>query len=203
LVHLAQFRRTPLGNSERPTPITARGRSRPLPNDRCRRRRPTRRAVERAGSGGASTVSTSSSLVGCRAEIVTMLHSPARTRASASLLLGHRGTVVGVLRNSTLALLELDGQPHDMPRGVRRWAVHWDDLLVHTDQAGTKQARDYRLGLSNPDRNAMQHAAPAKHEVSLCGEAVHPLPTLGWCLPFVPTATRACPTCVLLAEGPD
>ncbi|MFI7705592.1 hypothetical protein [Nonomuraea sp. NPDC049480] len=69
-----------------------------------------------------------------------------------------------MLRNDTLASLELDGQQHDMPGGVRRWAVHWDGLLAPTDQAGPKQARDYRLGLSNRERNVIQQAVPANHE---------------------------------------
>ncbi|MGW0804700.1 hypothetical protein [Nonomuraea sp. NPDC002799] len=132
---------------------------------------------------------------------MTMLHSPAQTRASAARLLGHHGTVVAALLGGTLALLELDGRPHDMPGGVRRWAVHWDDLLVRTEQASATQARSYRLGLSDLERTAVQHAVPAGREVSLCGETVRPLPTLGWCLPFLPAATRACPACALLTEG--
>ncbi len=69
------------------------------------------------------------------------------------------------------------------------------------DPAGPqKPACDYRLGLSNHERNAAQHAVRAKQKVSLCGEAVSPLPTLGWCLPFLPTTARACAACVHLAE---
>lgn len=148
-------------------------------------------------------MSAPSSRIGCHAEIVDLLHSPAQTRAWASLLLGRRGTVVAVLRNGTLGLLKLDGQPHELPGGVQRWPFHWDDLLIHDDPAGPeKPACDYRLGLSNHERNAVQHAVRAKQKVSLCGEAVRPLPTLGWCLPFLPTATRACPACVHLAEQP-
>lgn len=149
-------------------------------------------------------MSTPSSRVGCKAKIIGMLHSPARTRSSAAWLVGLRGTVVSVLRNGTLALLELDGEPHEMPGRVRRWPVHWDDLLVYTVDPGPEdKARGYRLGLSSHERGAMQHAVPAHQGISLCGEAVHPLPTLGWSLPFLPTDTHACPVCARLARRPE
>ncbi|GAA2213212.1 hypothetical protein GCM10009850_086740 [Nonomuraea monospora] len=95
-----------------------------------------------------------------------------------------------MLRNETLALLELDGQ--------------WDDLLIcgNATDLGRHTARGYRLGLSDEKRNAVQHAVPVNRKVSLCGEVVRPLPTLGWCLPFLPTATRACPACIRLSAQP-
>ncbi|MFI7705655.1 hypothetical protein [Nonomuraea sp. NPDC049480] len=146
-------------------------------------------------------MSTPSSLVGCRAKIVDMLHSPARTRAVDNWLLGRRGTVVGVLRNGTLALVEVDGKPDEMPGGVRRWPVHWDDLHVQTVQPAPQERRTtYQLGLSHTERDAVHHAVPANQEISLCGKSVHPLPVLGWSLSFLPTAKRACPTCVHLIE---
>ncbi len=60
----------------------------------------------------------------------------------------------------------------------------------------------YRLGLACLERDAVQHAVAANRGISLCGKQVFPLPTLGWSLPFVPTATRACRDCVRLAEQP-
>ncbi|MET7999674.1 hypothetical protein [Nonomuraea glycinis] len=60
----------------------------------------------------------------------------------------------------------------------------------------------YRLGLECLQRDAVQHAVAADSEISLCGEKVSSLPILGWSLPFVPTAVRACPVCVRLAKRP-
>ncbi|GGP04014.1 hypothetical protein GCM10012278_17620 [Nonomuraea glycinis] len=75
---------------------------------------------------------------------------------------------------------------------------------MSTSQAGLdKSASRYRLGLSCLERDAVQHAVAADGGISLCGEQVSPLPTLGWSLPFVPTVTRACRACVRLAEKPD
>ncbi|MEV4801414.1 hypothetical protein AB0K18_15515 [Nonomuraea sp. NPDC049421] len=108
-----------------------------------------------------------------------------------------------MLRNGTLALLALDGDGHEMPGGVKRWPIHLDDLLIHDDEARPVTRSDgYRLGLSGQQKAVVQHAVQTDRKVSLCGETVRPLPTLGWCLPFLPTAARACPICVrLVAPG--
>ncbi|TDC10677.1 hypothetical protein E1267_03805 [Nonomuraea longispora] len=106
-----------------------------------------------------------------------------------------------VLRNGTLALLALDGDAHEMPGGVKRWPIHWDDLLIHDDEVQPITRSDgYRLGLSGQQEAAVQHAVQANQKVSLCGETVRPLQTLGWCLPFLPTAAWACPACVRRVE---
>ena len=100
-------------------------------------------------------MTTAGSAIGRRAKIVDMLHSPARTRVYASWLLGQRGTVVGILLNGTLALVELDGEPSEPLGGARRWPIHWDDLLVYSVDAGPANAEDgYRLGLSGLERDA-------------------------------------------------
>ncbi|MEO3790187.1 hypothetical protein ABGB14_08235 [Nonomuraea sp. B10E15] len=146
-------------------------------------------------------MSTPSTRVGCRAEIMGMLHSPTSTRAWASFLLGRHGTVEAELRNGTLAVLALDGDAHEMPGEVKRWAIHWDDLLIHNDEVRPITRFDgYRLGLSDQREVAVQHAVQANQKVSLCGETVRPLPTLGCCLPFLPTAAWACPACVRLVD---
>ncbi|MBB3726920.1 hypothetical protein [Nonomuraea dietziae] len=138
-----------------------------------------------------------------RAKIVDLLHSPARTRASGAWLVGQRGTVVMVLRNGTLALLELDSAADDLPGGVRRWPVHWDDLLVYgMESVSGHPVDDYRLGLSGAGRQAVQHAVPLDTKISLCGESVYPLSVCGWSIPFSPTADRACLECVHRAELP-
>ncbi|MFG3439820.1 hypothetical protein ACGF0J_21455 [Nonomuraea sp. NPDC047897] len=135
--------------------------------------------------------------------IVEMLHSPARTRDFDRLLLGRCGTVAGVLRNGTLALVALDGADDELPGGVRRWSVHWDDLDIDTTADGwEKLAESYGLGLSGPDREAVYHAVPADWKISLCGKPVRHLSILGWPMPFAPTATRACRACLHLAEQP-
>jgi hypothetical protein len=74
---------------------------------------------------------------------------------------------------------------------------------MSTSQAGPDEnVSGYRLGLSSLEREAVQHAVAADGGISLCGEQVSPLPTLGWSLPFVPTATRACRACVRLVKEP-
>lgn len=140
--------------------------------------------------------------MGSRVKIVNMLHSPARTRAAGDLLLGQRGTVVNVLRDGTLALVGLRAGWADLPGGVRRWPVQWNDLLIYSVEGGPEtRADEYRLALSGTDRDAMQHAVLlADTEHSLCGERVYPLPVCGWSLSFSPAAVRACPACVRLAS---
>jgi hypothetical protein len=145
-------------------------------------------------------MTTAGNAIGRRVKIVDMLHSPARTRAYASWLLGQRGTVVGILLNGTLALVELDGEPSELLGCARRWPIHWDDLLVYSVDAGPVNVQDgYRLGLSGLERGAVQHAVHGGSGTSLCGEPAHPLPICGWSLPFSPGAARACPAGVRLA----
>ncbi|WP_431904848.1 hypothetical protein [Nonomuraea sp. bgisy101] len=111
--------------------------------------------------------------------------------------------MVGVLRNGTLALLELDADDDELPGRVRRWPVHWDDLLVYAMEPGPDDpADDFRLGLSGAGRRVVQHAASPDTKISMCGEPVYPLPVCGWSMPFSPTAARACPECVRLAALP-
>lgn len=134
--------------------------------------------------------------VGCRAAIVEALHSPRQTRDYAAFLIGRQGTVVSVLRNGALALLELDGGPDEAPGGVRRWSVHWDDLELIRGAVQQEQDEGHRLGVSGAGRDVICHAVPADSANGLCGERAGPLPTLGWSMPFVPMARRACPKCV-------
>ncbi|MGP3912116.1 hypothetical protein OHA25_27410 [Nonomuraea sp. NBC_00507] len=137
--------------------------------------------------------------LGCRVEIVAMLHSPARTRAVGDVLMGQRGTVAEVLRSGTLALVELEADWADLPGGVRRWPVQWDDLLICPAESGPDAAdADYLLGLSGSGREAIQHAVPADTEDSLCGQKVYPLPICGWSVSFAPTSGRACVVCARL-----
>ncbi|MFE3454622.1 hypothetical protein ACFXJ8_37440 [Nonomuraea sp. NPDC059194] len=111
--------------------------------------------------------------------------------------------MVMVLRNGTLALFELDARAGELPGGVRRWPVHWDDLLVYGMEPGLSHPGDgYRLGLSGAGRQSVQHAVPVDTKISLCGEPVYPLPVCGWSMPFSPTAGRACSECVHLAVLP-
>ncbi|MEW9553836.1 hypothetical protein [Nonomuraea sp. NPDC050783] len=57
-----------------------------------------------------------------------MEHSPMTTRALGSSITGHTGNVLNVMRGGVLALVKLDGPASDLPMGIRRWMVHWDDL---------------------------------------------------------------------------
>ncbi|GAA3199698.1 hypothetical protein GCM10010486_81940 [Nonomuraea roseoviolacea subsp. carminata] len=120
--------------------------------------------------------------IGGRAKIIDLLHSPARTRAYGAWLMGQRGKIVGVLRNDTLALLKLDVAALDIPNGVQRWPVHWDDLLIYAwpSEPGEPE-RPFRLGLSGPSRDAVKHAVqPETPPVAVCGAVAHPLPVCGW-----------------------
>ncbi|MEU7833735.1 MULTISPECIES: hypothetical protein [unclassified Nonomuraea] len=63
------------------------------------------------------------------------MHSPASTRGFASLLIGRQGIVVSILRDGTLALIALEGELGELPGGVRRWSVHWDDLQIDWGQS--------------------------------------------------------------------
>ncbi|HUR08731.1 MAG TPA: hypothetical protein VM347_39755 [Nonomuraea sp.] len=129
-----------------------------------------------------------------------MLHSPARTRGFGTVLTGQRGNVVAILRHGTLALLELDNELDKLPGGVRRWPVHWDDLLMYTVEPGPLEPPDgFRLGLSGVEGEAVQHAVRFDTKISLCGEPAFPLPICDWSIPFSPMAARACPACVRLA----
>ena len=140
--------------------------------------------------------------IGRRAKIVDLLHSPARTRASGTWLIGRRGTIVNVLRNGTLALLELDGDIYDLPSGARRWPVHWDDLLLCARPSEASEPEDHlQLGLSGVGREAVQHAVRPGTEVAVCGAAVYPLPVCDWSVSFTAAAARACPDCARLAEA--
>ncbi|MEV1247622.1 hypothetical protein ACIBO2_53890 [Nonomuraea sp. NPDC050022] len=129
-----------------------------------------------------------------------MLHSPARTRAFGAWLAGLHGTVVNILRNETLALIEVDGELNELASIARRWPIQWDDLLVYTVKPGPLEPSDgFRLGLSGAGREAVQHAVRLDTKLSLCLEPVSPLPICDWSMPFSPIAARACPTCVRLA----
>lgn len=145
-------------------------------------------------------MSAGPSTVGCRVKVVDMLHSPARTRAFASRLIGERGTVVSLLRDGSLALVEFDAPAWELPQEARRWPVHWDDLLVYSVEAGPVERQDgLRVALSGEGREAVQHALQLGSRTGLCGVPVYPLPICGLSIPFSPGSVRACPACVHLA----
>lgn len=135
--------------------------------------------------------------VGCRATIVNLEFSPAATCAHRYGLLGREGLVVAVLRNGGAALLRLDGDECDLPQGIRRWVVVWDDLEIH-EPAGAPQTPAYVTGFSKRRRVQKQHAVVPGTKVAICSEPVRPLPFCGWSLAFSPTAPRTCPDCLAL-----
>lgn len=137
--------------------------------------------------------------IGCRAKIVDMLHSPARTRVYSAWLTGQRGTIVNVLRDGTLALLELDSDAYPAPNGARRWPVHWDDLLLYALPSELDEPEHpFVLGLSGTGSDAIHHAVRPSSAFGLCGTLARPLPMCGWSLPFTTTVRRACGECVRL-----
>ncbi|MFG3440714.1 hypothetical protein ACGF0J_25955 [Nonomuraea sp. NPDC047897] len=103
-----------------------------------------------------------------------------------------------ILRSGTLALVELEADWADLPGGVRRWPVQWDDLLICSTASANATYADYRLGLSGSGREAIQHAVPAGTEHSLCGREVYPLPICGWSISFTPASKRTCVDCARL-----
>lgn len=141
--------------------------------------------------------------IGNRARITQLLHSPARTRNGLRHSLGHTGKIVGVLLCGRLALLRLDGDTADLPGGVRRWPLDWDDLTVLPSEAEPVESQDqYRLGLSGSTQNITQHAVLLTMDgeaTGLCGEQAFPLPMTGWSLGFTPVARNGCRRCAELA----
>ena len=93
---------------------------------------------------------------GRRIEITSMEHSPTTTRALRSRLIGSTGRVVAHSRPGVVALIELDGPQWDLPQGVRRWSVHWDDLTPHPEWCADPPPA-YWVGLSGLEREAASH----------------------------------------------
>jgi hypothetical protein len=141
--------------------------------------------------------------VGNRVQVVSMEHSPATTREAGQRLIGQTGCVAALIRNGIYALVELDVLETDLPRGVRRWSVHWDDLTSYPAWPNeVEPSRTYRMGLSGVGRGAVQHASQDDKETGLCGQTVYPLPFSGWSISFNPSSARACPTCAQLTGSP-
>jgi hypothetical protein len=107
--------------------------------------------------------------------------------------------VISILTHGTNALIRLDGDHFDLPAGIRRWPVHWDDLTIEpVADAGTAPPREYRTGVLGSGQDAVLHAVLPGTSTGLCAEPVGPLPICGWSLPFAPTSRRACVRCVAL-----
>ncbi|MEV6040294.1 hypothetical protein AB0L65_54940 [Nonomuraea sp. NPDC052116] len=142
--------------------------------------------------------------IGNRATIVTMEHSPASTRAHGSMLIGREGLVVAVLRDGNVALLRLDGEWYDLPEGVQRWAVAWDDLAIH-DPAGESEVavQAYMAGFSKEGRVLKQHAVVPGTKVAICSSPVRPLAFCGWSLTFSPNVPQACAKCLELLDASE
>lgn len=141
-----------------------------------------------------------SSRVGWRATIVDTLHSHAHTRAHRSELLGREGVVVAVLSCGTTALVELDGDVRELPGGVRRWSLRWDDLDLK-ELVDVPAPPAYVTGWMEMGRTVVLHAVEPGAEVAVCSASAGPLPMCGWSVPFSPTASRACSKCVASVQG--
>ncbi|MEV0233068.1 hypothetical protein [Nonomuraea sp. NPDC050786] len=116
-------------------------------------------------------------------------------------LVGQRGTIVDVLRGGALALLELDNDASIIPNGVRRWSVHWDDLLLCALPSEPGEPEHlFVLGLSGTGHETVFHAVGPGTVFGVCGVPARPLPTCGWSLPFATRTRRACPRCVQIVE---
>ncbi|TMR12372.1 hypothetical protein ETD86_32850 [Nonomuraea turkmeniaca] len=133
-----------------------------------------------------------------------MEHSPVSTRAYRSMLIGSEGLVVAVLRNGNVALLKLDGEWHDLPAGVRRWAVAWDDLAINDPACESEvTVQAYVAGFSKEGRVLRQHAVVPGTNVAICSSPVGPLPVCGWSLAFSPDVPQACAKCLALLDASD
>ncbi|MEZ7130458.1 hypothetical protein ACBR40_34440 [Nonomuraea sp. AD125B] len=140
------------------------------------------------------------SRIGWTATIVNTFHSHVRTRALHSALVGRRGVVVAVLSNGTTALVRLDGYACELPYGIRRWPLQWDDLdLKEPIVVATPPA--FVTGLMRTGQSTVLHAVKPGAEVAVCSSPAWPLPMCGWSVPFSVTAPRACPTCVAMVKA--
>ncbi|MBF8192167.1 hypothetical protein ITP53_42120 [Nonomuraea sp. K274] len=140
--------------------------------------------------------------VGRRAVVIGAVHSHARTRAHAPALIGRAGVVVAVLRGGSVALLQLDDAPHDLPGGTRRWPFHWGDLaLDKPDEVTADPVPAYVAGFEKTAVGIVQHAVRPGEGVALCSSSAGPSPVCGWSLAFSANISRACPKCVALASG--
>ncbi|MFC4012292.1 hypothetical protein ACFOY2_34010 [Nonomuraea purpurea] len=107
--------------------------------------------------------------------------------------------MISILNHGTNALVRLEGDRFDLPAGIRRWPVHWDDLTIEpVADADTTPTPEYRTGISGNRQDAVLHAVLPGTSTGLCAEPVSPLPICGWSLPFAPTSRRACVRCVAL-----
>lgn len=127
-------------------------------------------------------------------------HSHARTRAHSSALIGREGVVVAVLRNGTTALVKLDDDPYELPGGVQRWPLQWDDLDLK-EPIEVVPPPAYVTGWMKTGRSIELHAVDPGTKVAVCSSPVGPLPICGWSVTFSPNASRACPKCVALING--
>lgn len=141
-----------------------------------------------------------SSRVGWRATIVDTLHSHASTRAHRSELLGREGVVVAVLSSGTTALVELDGDDWELPGGVRRWSLRWDDLDLK-ELVDVPAPPAYVTGWRKTGQTVVLHAVEPGAKTAVCSASAGPLPMCGWSVPFSATASRACSRCVALVKG--
>jgi hypothetical protein len=120
------------------------------------------------------------------------------------MLIGREGVVVAMLRNGKVALLKLDGDWYDLPDGVQRWAVAWDDLTVH-DPVGKPEVavQTYVAGFTQEGRALRQHAVVPGTKVAICSSPVGPLPVCGWSLAFSPDVPQACAKCLAPLDASD
>ncbi|MET8865593.1 hypothetical protein ABZW11_21865 [Nonomuraea sp. NPDC004580] len=140
------------------------------------------------------------SRIGWKATIVDTFHSHTRTQAHHSALVGRQGVVAAVLSNGTTALIQLDGLACELPNGIRRWPLQWDDLELKepTTVAGPPALV---TGLRKMGQLVELHAVKPGSRVALCSSPARPLPMCGWSVPFSATAPRACPTCVAMVKA--
>lgn len=128
------------------------------------------------------------------------LHSHALTRAHHSALIGREGVVVAMLSNGTTALVELDGDTRELPGGVRRWPLRWDDLdLKEPIEVAAPPA--YVTGWTKTGQSIELHAVEPGAKAAVCSSPAGPLPMCGWSVPFSATVSRACPTCAAIVKG--
>ncbi|MEV0623128.1 hypothetical protein AB0I81_58110 [Nonomuraea sp. NPDC050404] len=127
-------------------------------------------------------------------------HSHALTQAHRLALIGREGVVVAELSNGTTALVRLDGEVWDLPGGLRRWPLRWDDLDLK-EPIKVRAPLAYVIGWTKRGRSITLHAVVPGAKVAMCTSPARPLPVCGWSVPFSATVSRACPSCVAMVKG--
>lgn len=137
--------------------------------------------------------------IGRCAHITQLVHSHARVRAYAPALIGRSGVIVAVLRNGSVALLELDMPEY--PAGVRRWPIAWGDLEIAEVVEQPRRRRRFPAGFTEDEDGRVQHAVLTPDGHAHCGRQTLRLKVLEFSIPFAPNLPSTCGACKELVSN--